>query len=203
MPVVFLSYMDKIRYSGFNRLSGDYHVLVAVSFEDLDSAEQVNESVRELQGGIVSAFEEGSVKEAGEKKAILRKISRLKFKYRAVVIDGEWLRNEPSGHPDESLFMLITNQLFLRRSKRFDNATLFIDREDKSFIKSYDKYLQKKLDMDLKQLIGPLHIADSRKNSLVLLSDLICLVIYHKYDMQDDSFYKILRKREEDLWKPY
>ena len=203
MQAVILSYMDRIRYAGYSKPVGDYFILATIIFKDLDSAEQVNKSLRELKKDIESAFKVNSIKETKGKEAILKKVSQLKFKYSAVVIDNNWLRKEPSSHPDESLFMLITNQLFLRKTKRFSNATLFIDRGDKSFIKNYNKYLQKKLDLDLKGLIGPLRIADSHKNNLVLLTDLICRVIYHKYDKQDDSLYNLLRKREEDLWRPY
>lgn len=203
MQVVILNYMDRIRYAGYSKPVGNYFILATIAFENLESAEQVNKSLRELKKGIESAFKVNSVEGIKSKEAVLRKVSQLKFKYRAVVIDNNWLRKEPSSHPDESLFMLITNQLFLRKLKRFSNATLFIDKGDKSFVKNYNKYLQKKLDLDLKELIGPLRVADSRKNNLVLLADLICRVIYNKYDGEDDSLYKLLRKREEDLWKPY
>jgi len=32
---------------------------------------------------------------------------------------------------------------------------------------------------------------------------MVCGAIYRKYNRDDDTFYKFIKKREEDLWKPY
>jgi hypothetical protein len=55
----------------------------------------------------------------------------------------------------------------------------------------------------MKKLIGDVRHKDSKSNNLLQLADMVCGAIYRKYNKNDDKFYKLIKKREEDLWKPY
>jgi hypothetical protein len=82
------------------------------------------------------------------------------------------------------------------------SSTLVIN-ESKTFIQKFNTYLKRKLNTDMKKLIGDVRHKDSKSNNLLQLADMVCGAIYRKYNKNDDKFYKLIKKREEDLWKPY
>ncbi len=106
-------------------------------------------------------------------------------------------------YPKDSLYMLVADHLFLRAEGRMKNASIFIDRISKSFMDDFDSYLKKRLNTNIAKIIGKIKHQDSRSNNLLQLADMVCGAIYRKYNRGDDKFYKIIKKREEDLWKPY
>ena len=161
--------------------------MVLVTFDNLDIAEETNNVI-----ALNKAFDE---------KVILKLISKHNFKYRALVVELSRLRKEKL--PDESLYMFITNQFLLRSNKKMKNMPLFIHKNARASIKGYSKYIQTKLGVDLNTVVGPLKKSATNSNHLLRLAEIICNAIYLKFDKGDDSLYRLIKKREEDMWKPY
>ncbi len=208
MPITMLIFMDESGDTGFklNKISSRYFVLTAVIFDSLEAAEKANEVVKEVRKELKRSeslefkFSTGTNDRA--KELFLRKLSRCDFRYRSVVIDKKTLmQREPD--PKESIYMLVADQLFLRAKSRIKNATVFVDLITKSFVQDFNKYLRVRLNTDIEKLIGEIKHKDSKSNNLLQLADMVCGAIYRKYNRDDDRFYKLIKKREEDLWKPY
>ena len=161
--------------------------MVLVTFDNLDIAEETNNVI-----ALNKAFDE---------KVILKLISKHNFKYRALVVELSRLRKEKL--PDESLYMFITNQFLLRSNKKMKNMPLFIHKNARASIKGYSKYIQTKLGVDLNTVIGPLKKSATNSNHLLRLAEIICNAIYLKFNKDDSTLYRLIKKREEDLWEPY
>lgn len=209
MAVAMLIFMDESGDTGFKfkRVSSEYFVLTIVIFDSLDSAEKANDAINQLRKDLKFhearefKFSTGTSNE--EKEAFLRKMSRHDFRYRSVVINKSVLLAKNPQHPVDSLYMLVADQLFLRAQDRLNNASLFVDRTSKAFVNEFNGYLRKKLNTDMAKLIGQIRHKDSKSNNLLQLADMVCGAIYRNYNRKDDKFYKLIKKREEDLWKPY
>ena len=83
------------------------------------------------------------------------------------------------------------------------NMPLFIHKNARASIKEYSKYIQTKLGVDLNTVVGPLKKSATNSNHLLRLAEIICNAIYLKFDKGDNSHYRLIKKREEDMWKPY
>lgn len=187
MPVGIFSCSDSWKNNPHQKPSSKYLVIVLVTFDNLDIAEETN-SIIELN-------------KASDEKVILKLISKHNFKYRALVVEGSKLRKEKL--PDESLYMFITNQFLLRSNKKMKNIPLFVHQNAQSSIKGYSKYIQSKLGIDLNTVVGPLKKSATNSNHLLRLAEIICNAIYLKFDKGDNTLYRLIKKQEEDLWKPY
>jgi hypothetical protein len=211
MPLAMLIFMDESGDTGFKfRLSSSrYFVLTMVIFDSLEAAEKANDTIKNIRQTLKRSeslefkFSTGTNDET--KRVFLRALAKQDFHYRSVVVDKNVLIKREPQNPEESLYMLVADQLFLRAEARVQNAAVFIDRtaKSKSFIQDFNKYLRKKLNTDMHKLIGEIRHKDSRSNNLLQLADMICGAIYRKYNRKEDSFYNLIKKREEDLWKPY
>ena len=208
MPLAMLIFMDESGDTGFkfDKVSSQYFVLVMVTFDSLEAAEKANEAVKEVRKELKRSeslefkFSTGTNNKA--KAPFLQKLSRQDFHYRAVVIDKKILMKRES-NPIDSLYMLVADQLFLRAQSHIKNASVFVDHITKSFVQDFNKYLRRRLNTDMEKLIGEIKHRDSKGNNLLQLADMVCGAIYRKYNRSDDTYYKIIKKREEDLWKPY
>jgi len=204
-----LIFMDESGDTGFqfSKLSSKYFVLTIVIFDDLLDAEKANEGIKELRKelklpeSLEFKFSTGTSDKV--KRAFLQKLSKYHFRYRSVVIDKAILAKREPLHPKDSLYMLVADQLFLRDDTRIKNASIFIDRITKSFVDDFNVYLKRRLNTRLEKIIGRMKHQDSRSNNLLQLADMVCGAIYRKYNRSDDKFYKLIKKREDDLWKPY
>lgn len=211
MSLAMLIFMDESGDTGFKlkTASSRYFVLTIVIFDNLESAAKANDAINELHKELKfpenKEFKFSTGTSNKYKSVFLNKMSKFDFRYRSIVIDKEKLAQREPHNPEDSLYMLVTDQLFLRAQDRVKNASLFVDRtaQSKAFIQKFNRYLKKKLNTDMNKLIGEIRHKDSKSNNLLQLADMVCGAIYRKYNKKDDSFYKMIRKREEDLWKPY
>lgn len=208
MPITMLIFMDESGDTGFklNKVSSRYFVLTAVIFDSLEEAEKANEAVKEVRKELKRSesleFKFSTGTNDYTKELFLRKLSKCNFHYRSIVIDKKTLKQrEPN--PKDSIYMLVADQLFLRAKSRIKNATVFVDLITKSFMQDFNKYLRSRLNTDLEKLIGEIKHRNSKGNNLLQLADMVCGAIYRKYNRDDDTYYNIIKKREEDLWKPY
>lgn len=211
MSLAMLIFMDESGDTGFKlkTASSRFFVLTIVIFEDLESAEKANQAIKELHEELNFSNQKEFKFSTGTsnkfKVAFLKKLSRQDFRYRSIVIDKAKLAKINPKNPEDSLYMLVTDQLFLRAQDRIENASLFIDRtaQSKKFIQKFNTYLKRKLNTNIKKVIGEVRHKDSKRNNLLQLADMVCGAIYRKYNRKDDKYYKLIKKREEDLWKPY
>lgn len=187
MPVGIFSCSDSSKNNPHQKLLSKYLVIVLVTFDNLDVAEETNSKIE--------------LNKASEEKVILKLISKHNFKYRALVVEVSKLRKEKL--PDESLYMFITNQFLLRSNKKMKNIPLFVHQNAQTSIKGYGKYIQSKLGIDLNTVVGPLKKSATNSNHLLRLAEIICNAIYLKFDKGDNTLYRLIKKKEEDLWKPY
>lgn len=187
MPLGIFSCLDGSKNNYHQKHSNKHLVMVLVTFDNLDIAEETNNVI-----ALNKAFDE---------KVILKLISKHNFKYRALVVELSRLRKEKL--PDESLYMFITNQFLLRSNKKMKNMPLFIHKNARASIKGYSKYIQTKLGVDLNTVIGPLKKSATNSNHLLRLAEIICNAIYLKFNKDDSTLYRLIKKREEDLWEPY
>jgi hypothetical protein len=211
MALAMLIFMDESGDTGFKlkTASSRFFVLTIVIFDNLDAAEKANTAIKELHTELKFSQDKEFKFSTGTsnkfKKAFLQKLARYDFRYRSIVIDKAILAKREPKNPEDSLYMLVTDQLFLRAQERIKNAALFVDRtaQSKTFIQKFNTYLRRKLNTDMRKLIGEIRHKDSKSNNLLQLADMVCGAIYRKYNKKDDKFYKMIKKREEDLWKPY
>jgi len=211
MSLAMLIFMDESGDTGFKlkTASSRFFVLTIVIFDNLEDAEQANQSIKELRTELKFSnrkefkFSTGTSNKF--KAAFLQKLSQQNFRYRSIVIDKAKLAKINPKDPEDSLYMLVTDQLFLRAQDRIKNASLFVDRtaQSKKFIQRFNTYLKRKLNTDIRKVLGEVRHKDSKNNNLLQLADMVCGAIYRKYNKSDDKFYKLIKKREEDLWKPY
>jgi len=178
-----------------------------VIFDSLSVAEEANEAVKKVRKELKlpENFEfKFSIGASNKVKTVfLQKLSKYNFRYRTVVVDKTILTKREPLHPKDSLYMLVAEQLFLRAEPRVKNASVFIDRITKSFVDDFNVYLKRRLNTRLEKIIGRMKHQDSKSNNLLQLADMVCGAIYRKYNRSEDKFYKMIKKREEDLWKPY
>jgi len=209
MAIAMLIFMDESGDTGFqfSKLSSKFFVLTIIIFDDLGDAEDANEGIKKIRKELKLPenfefkFSTGTSNKV--KTAFLQKLSKHNFRYRSVVIDKTILfRREPL-HPKDNLYKLVAEQLFLRAEPRVKNASVFIDRITKSFVDDFNVYLKRRLNTRLEKIIGRMKHQDSKSNNLLQLADMVCGAIYRKYNRSEDKFYKMIKKREEDLWKPY
>ena len=209
MSLAMLIFMDESGDTGFNfkRVASPYFVLTIVIFDDLDAAEKANDAINQLKKDLKfhpgREFKFSTGTSNHEKEVFLRKLSRFDFHYRSVIIDKTKLLKREPLNPTDSLYMLVADQLFMRAQNRINHASLFVDLTSKHFIREFNGYLRKKLNTDIEKLLGQIRHKDSKSNNLLQLADMVCGAIYRKYNRNDDTFYKLIKKREEDLWKPY
>jgi hypothetical protein len=209
MAVAMLIFMDESGDTGFKfkRVSSEYFVLTIIIFDSLEAAEKANDAINQLRKDLkfheAREFKFSTGTSNDEKETFLRKMSRHDFRYRSVVINKSLLLAKNPQHPTDSLYMLVADQLFLRAQDRLNNASLFVDRTSKAFVNEFNGYLRKKLNTDMAKLIGQIRHKDSKSNNLLQLADMVCSAIYRNYNRKDEKFYKLIKKREEDLWKPY
>lgn len=209
MAIAMLIFMDESGDTGFkfSKTSSKFFVLTIVIFDNLDSAGKANEAIKDLRKELKLSentefkFSTGTSNKV--KTTFLQKLSKHDFRYRTVVIDKTILARRDPLNPKDSLYMLVADHLFLRAQKRVKNASVFIDRIAKSFIDDFNTYLKKRLNTNLEKIIGKVKHQNSKSNNLLQLADMVCGAIYRKYNRGDDKFYRMIKKREEDLWKPY
>lgn len=187
MPVGIFSCSDNSKNSLHQKLLSKYLVVVLVTFDNLDIAEETNNTI--------------GLNKASDEKVILKLVSKHNFKYRALVVELSRLRKEKL--PDESLYMFITNQFLLRSNIKMKNIPLFVHQNAQSSIKGYSKYIQSKLGIDLNTVVGPLKKSATNSNHLLLLAEIICNAIYLKFDKGDNTLHRLIKKKEEDLWESY
>ena len=206
-----LIFMDESGDTGFkfSKNSSKYFVLTVIIFDNLESAEKANDTIKELRKELKlpENFEFKFSTNTSDliKTKFLQKLSHHDFIYRSIVIDKTVLVKHESGNPENNLYRLVTDELFLRAENRVKNAAVFIDRTAKSqtFVRDFNTYLRKMLNTNLQKLIGQIRHKDSKGNNLLQLADMVCGSIYRKYNRGDETFYKMIKKREEDLWKPF
>ncbi len=211
MSLAMLAFMEESEGTKLKlkTTSSRFFVLTVVIFDSLESADAANTAINNLHKELKYPDEKEFKFSAGTsnkfKIAFLKKLSKFDFRYRSIVVDKEKLVQREPHNPEESLYMLVTDQLFLRAQDRVKNASLFVDRtaQSKAFIQRFNRYLKKKLNTDMNKLIGEVRHKDSKRNNLLQLADLVCSAIHWKYSKGDDSLYKLIKQREEDLWKPY
>ena len=78
MPVGIFSCSDSSKNNPHQKLLSKYLVIVLVTFDNLDIAEETNSTIE--------------LNKASEEKVILRLISKHNFKYRALVVEVSKLR---------------------------------------------------------------------------------------------------------------
>ena len=209
MAIAMLIFMDESGDTGFkfSKTSSKFFVLVIIIFDSLSVAEEANEAVKKVRKELKlpENFEfKFSIGASNKVKTVfLQKLSKYNFRYRTVVVDKTILTKREPLHPKDSLYMLVAEQLFLRAEPRVKNASVFIDRITKSFVDDFNVYLKRRLNTRLEKIIGRMKHQDSKSNNLLQLADMVCGAIYRKYNRSEDKFYKMIKKREEDLWKPY
>ena len=211
MPLAMLIFIDESGDTGFKlkTASSRFFVLTIVIFDDLETAEEANQAIKDLHTELKFSDDKEFKFSTGTsnkfKVEFLQKLAKYKFRYRSIVIDKQKLSKVDPKNPEDSLYTLVTDQLFLRAQDRIQNASLFVDRtaQSKRFIQKFNTYLKRKLNTDMRKLIGEVRHKDSKSNNLLQLADMVCGAIYRKYNKKDDKFYKLIKRREEDLWKPY
>jgi len=187
--------------------SSKYFVLTMVIFDNLEAAEKTNDSINQLRKSLKfqkdKEFKFNKETSSEEKEVFLRKMSHHDFRYRSVVINKSVLLKKGFQNTTDNLYMLVTDQLFLRAGGRLNNASLFADRTNKTFVTEFNGYLRKKLSTNMMKLIGQIRYKDSKNNNLLQLAGMICGAIYESYEDKNQQFYKLIKKREENLWEPY
>lgn len=187
MPVGIFSCSDSAKNNNLKKPLNKHLILVLVTFDSLDIAEETNNVI--------------GLNKTSDEKVILKLISSHNFRYRALVVELSRLQKEKL--PDESLYMFITNQFLLRNNKKMKDMPLFIHQSAQPSIKGYRKYIQSKLGIDLNTVVGPFKKSAANSNHLLRLAEIICNAIYLKFDKGNNTLYRLIKKREEDLWEPY
>ncbi len=203
--IVTLIFMDEAGDTGFNLGAGAsrYFIVTIVIFDTPLEAERVSAAVDALREDLRMSsqrefrFSVGSSSQV--KTKFLQNVVDYTFRYRAVIVNKASFQRAYPQNTRENLLEFIFANLF-RADAHIREATLVVDRiTSGEFEKQFNVFVRRQLKKRGTQPIRKFKHADSQRNNLLQLADMICGAVYRKFSRNDDTFYRIVRVKEDEL----
>lgn len=201
-----LVFIDDSGDPGFKTQKGSSSVFVIalVIFDDTLDAEKTSVEIKQLRRDLKfpddTEFKFHKSRRAVKRK-FLERISKYKFRIRAIVVQKAIIRSSFLVNDKESFFNYIVMQVLKNSKKTVKNARIKFDRRGERRIRDNLRvYLSRELDNKSTHFFKDLKFVDSKTNSLIQLADMVAGTIGAFYKEKDKELINILRKRVEDIW---
>ena len=188
----------------FKKGSSRYLVIACVIFDDPLDAEFANAGIKVFRHSLgwkdthEFKFNKNSRK---ERLAFLNEVKKFDFKIRAIIVDKMALAGKSLRIDSKSFYLSVIKDV-LMRFDRMENAKVIIDGDDqKEHSKRVCLYLRQSLNTE-KQRMRKFQAADSTKEGLVQLADMVAGSIYRSLQPEKtdcDDYLSIIENKIEDL----
>ena len=136
------------------------------------------------------------------KRKFLQKVSKYKFRIRAIAVKKENIRSPFLISNKESFYNYIVMQVLKNSKKYIKKAKLKFDRRGEKKIRDNLRvYLSRELDNKSNHIFEDLKFVDSKTNVLIQLADMVAGAIGSYYKNKDKDLMALLKKRVEDIWE--
>lgn len=202
-----LVFIDDSGDPGFKVEKGSSSVFVIslVIFDDDLEAEKTAVEIKQLKrdlkfpDSVEFKFHQSRIQ---VKHKFLQKVSKYKFRIRAIVVKKENIRSSFLISNKESFYNYIVMQVLKKSKKSIKKAKLKFDRRGEKKIRDNLRvYLSRELDNKSNHIFADLKFVDSKTNVLIQLADMVAGTIgaYHKG--KDKDLMRFLKKRVENIWE--
>ncbi len=178
-----------------------YFVVIMVIFDAPADAERVSAAVSALRQKLhlpsdyEFRFSTGSSERV--KNEFLQMLLPYNFRYRAIVVDKRQFWQRHRQQAGERLFDYVVAQL-LQSAGGIQNATVFVDQiAVGEFARRFNVYVRQQLRASGAQPIRKFKHVDSRRNNLIQVADMVCGAVYRAYARGDDTYWRVIRAKEE------
>ena len=177
----------------FTQGSSEYLVIAACIFNDGAQVEKTAKTINSCRTGLGHG-EKWEFKHAktttAEKDAFFEILPHCDFAVRAIVIDKKMLMNDPSLSHMNQLKNFAIVQLLTHTDGTVHNAKLVIDGKNcREFGVTNPGYFRKMINQCVPETISKVTFADSQRNMLIQLADMIAGAIHrsHRSDRKQPS----------------
>lgn len=184
--------------------SSPVFVIVLVIFEDSLEAEKTAVEIKQLRRDlkfpdtVEFKFHQSRIE---IRRKFLERVSKHKFKIRAIVVRKENIRSPFLIDNGESFFNYIVMQVLKNNRKTIKNAKLRFDKRGERRIRDNLRvYLSRELDNKSNRIFADLKFVDSKTNVLIQLADMVAGTIAFTYKNKDKDLLRIIKKRVDDIW---
>lgn len=128
---------------------------------------------------------------------ILKSISRVALRYKAVVVDKNQIIRSHYRFTSKSLYAEAIKRLLYDNNPPLSRATIVID---ESVVKIHQTEFNARIRRSVsRSVISKIVQKRSRGEVMIQMADLIAGSILRKYEKEDDSYYKLIKLREQIL----
>jgi len=193
----------------FNKGSSKVFVIACVIFDDKLEAEKTAVAIKEFRRKIKFPdtmefkFNKSSKK---VRKGFLIKVSKYKFRIRAIVMQKEKIYGRELRRSKESFYSYAIKMVLKYDDQTLKNVKIKLDGHgERIFRRKLTTYLRRELNIRQEKVISQLRFVDSKTNVLIQLADMVAGAIYRKHTSNKkdaDIYYSILKKhkRIQDCW---
>lgn len=204
-------YLDDSGDPGFKVTKGSTpcFVIVLVIFDDDLEAQRCEEAITRLRAAL--GFKErmefrfnGSSKDT--RLAFLSRVSRFRFRVRAIVMDKRSIYGPELRRSKESFYRYAIKMVLKHSLGTIQEAVLYLDGHG-------DRLFRRRLTSDLRRELSPpsrgpriireIKVVDSKKHNLIQLADMIAGTLrrFAEREKEDASAYRqAIAKRIEEVW---
>ncbi|MDP2637655.1 MAG: DUF3800 domain-containing protein [Candidatus Levybacteria bacterium] len=180
-------------------------VIALVIFDDDLEAEKTAVEIKQLKrdlkfpDDVEFKFHQSRIQ---VKRKFLQKVSRHKFRIRAIVVKKENIRSPFLTSNKGSFYNYIVMQVLRNSKKNIKKAKLKFDRRGEKRIRDNLRvYLSRELDNRSNHIFEDLKFVDSKTNVLIQFADMVAGAIGSYYKNKDKGLMAFLKKRIEDIWE--
>jgi hypothetical protein len=205
LAITMLVFIDESGDPGLKLECGSspYFAVSLVAFRDLDEANAADHRISELRGELrlQPSFEFHFNKLCRDYRVcFLQAVAAFQFFYFGIVINKAKLYG-PGFHYKEPFYKYACSLVVKNAKANLVEATVVIDGSGtKDFRLQLGKYLKNRInDPGAVQCIRKVKVADSHRNNLLQLADMVCGAVARSYrDKKDRRLYRdIIRQREK------
>ena len=202
-----LVFIDDSGDPGFKVEKGSSAVFVIalVIFDDPLEAEKTAVEIKQLKrdlkfpDDVEFKFHQSRIQ---VKRKFLQKVSRYKFRIRAIVVKKSNIRSPFLMSSRESFYNYIVMQVLRNSKKNIKKAKLKFDkRGEKKIRDNLRVYLSRELDNRSNHIFEDLKFVDSKTNVLIQFADMVAGAIGSYYKGKDKDLMTSLKKKVEDIWE--
>lgn len=200
-----LVFIDESGDPGFKlgRGSTSHFVVAMVIFDKNEDAEFTAKVIKDALMDLKIRPEFKFSKTSDNKKdEFFSRVSKCKFRVRALVVDKEKIYSKNLREDDEKFYSYFVRLLIDFRELKLNNVSVKIDGSgDREFKKELNRYLRSQIKSNLKLKI---ELVDSNNNYLIQLADMVAGAIAKSYPNKirqaNSSWKQSLGEKVENIW---
>ncbi len=205
-----LVFIDDSGDPGFKLQKGSSLVFIigCIIFDDELEAEKTAIAIKELRRKLKkSDFFEFKFNKAKREIRLefLEKISRFKFRIRAIVFEKTKIKSLELKTSKQSFYNYAIKMVLKNNFGKIKEAKVRLDGHgDRIYRKELIRYLRHELNNREEKIFKKLQFVNSKSNVLIQLADMIVGAIHRKYQTNKTDakiYYAVIKKKIEDLWE--